>query len=56
MDDSIPLIECVENQIKQVFINLIKNGLDSMDNGGMFKILLKNELKNEVSISFIDQG
>ncbi|MGN7401838.1 ATP-binding protein [Cytobacillus praedii] len=56
MDDSIPLIECVENQIKQVFINLIKNGLDSMDDGGMFKILLKNELKNEVSISFIDQG
>nr|WP_156341117.1 ATP-binding protein [Cytobacillus solani] len=56
MDESIPLIECVENQIKQVCINLIKNGLDSMDNGGMFKILLKHELKNEISISFIDQG
>ncbi|WP_102272940.1 ATP-binding protein [Cytobacillus massiliigabonensis] len=56
MDDSIPLIECVENQIKQVFINLIKNGLDSMNIGGMFKILLKHESKNEISISFIDQG
>lgn len=56
IDDSTPAIECVENQIKQVFINLIKNGLDSMDDGGLFKILLKYESRNEISISFIDHG
>ena len=56
MDDSIPEIECVENQIKQVFINLIKNGLDSMNNGGMFTIQLKQVSRNEISISFIDEG
>ncbi|KAB2336338.1 two-component sensor histidine kinase [Cytobacillus depressus] len=55
-DDQIPPIECDENQIKQVFMNLIKNGLDSMENGGEFRILLKLVADHKLSISFIDQG
>ncbi|MFE8697227.1 ATP-binding protein [Cytobacillus sp. FJAT-53684] len=56
MNDSIPSIECVENQIKQVCMNLIKNGLDSMDDGGVLKIILKHDSRHTISISFIDQG
>lgn len=27
---SIPLINCVQNQLKQVFINIVKNGIEAM--------------------------
>ncbi|MBP2241025.1 signal transduction histidine kinase [Cytobacillus eiseniae] len=57
MDPHLPEVECVENQIKQVFINVIKNGLDSMNvDGGVYTILVKQHSRNEISISFIDQG
>ncbi|QED46926.1 ATP-binding protein [Cytobacillus dafuensis] len=56
MEEDLPLIECDENQLKQVFINLIKNGIDSMQDGGNLRILSKFCSNNQVSISFSDQG
>ncbi|WJH37076.1 PAS domain S-box protein [Paenibacillus sp. CC-CFT747] len=32
-ESGIPEVECVENQLKQVFVNLVKNGLEAMDEG-----------------------
>ncbi|WP_171050793.1 PAS domain S-box protein [Bacillus sp. BHET2] len=48
-------IICDENQIKQVFINFIKNALEAMTVGGMVLIELE-EIHNQVFIRFIDEG
>lgn len=49
------LINCSENQLKQVFINLIKNAMEAMPNGGVIKIECKKE-QSELCIRFIDEG
>jgi PAS domain S-box-containing protein len=49
------LINCNENQLKQVFINFIKNAMEAMSNGGVIKIECKKE-HNELCIRFIDEG
>ncbi|MDR4886684.1 PAS domain S-box protein [Fredinandcohnia sp. QZ13] len=52
-EDSI--ITCDENQIKQVFINLIKNSIDAMENGGT--IIIRTRVTNDsIYILFIDEG
>jgi len=38
-DPSLPLIEADEDQLKQVFLNLIKNAIESLANGGEIRIL-----------------
>ncbi len=48
-------ITCDENQIKQVFINLIKNSIDSMTSGGNIYIsILISE--NSIVLNFKDEG
>ncbi|WP_051331097.1 ATP-binding protein [Aneurinibacillus terranovensis] len=54
--ESIPNMECVPNHLKQVFINVLKNAIDSMDSGGIVTIHIKSDGKSEISISFIDRG
>ncbi len=57
IDQMIPDLFIDEMQIKQVFINLIRNGIQSMKNGGTLKIIADyDQQKNEVKIQFIDQG
>jgi two-component system, sporulation sensor kinase A len=48
-------INCDENQLKQIFINFIKNGIEAMPTGGLMSIntLIENE---HVCISFKDEG
>ena len=53
---SIPLINCVQNQLKQVFINIIKNGIEAMPRGGHLIVIVKKLVSNELLISFIDHG
>lgn len=55
-ESDIPLIKCDENQLKQVFINILKNALEAMDNGGVILIQVKNIQPNKILIRFIDQG
>src|SRR5690606_9801632 len=49
------IITCDENQIKQVFINLIKNSMDAMENGG--NIYIRSIVTQEfIYLLFIDEG
>ncbi len=52
----LPKIRCAENQLKQVFINLIKNSIEAMPNGG--NILVSARLINDdtINIKVTDQG
>jgi len=38
LDESIPVIQCERNGLKQVLINLIKNAAEAMTDGGILKI------------------
>jgi PAS domain S-box-containing protein len=49
-------ISCEKNQLKQVFLNIIKNAIESMPNGGEIHINLRKEAEDECLISFQDQG
>ena len=49
-------IYCDENQLKQVFINFIKNSIESMPNGGRITIEVKSEHESEMLIRLTDQG
>lgn len=52
---SIPLIHCDENQLKQVFINLIKNSIEAMPKGGTITVQIEY-VQQHVLIRLIDQG
>lgn len=55
-DSNIPFINCEQNQLKQVFINLIKNAIEAMPNGGEIIINAKKINNKMISIQIIDQG
>ena len=55
-ESEISTIVCEENQLKQVFINILKNSIEAMPNGGTIDIKIKAIEKDKISISFIDQG
>ncbi|WP_187370774.1 PAS domain-containing sensor histidine kinase [Bacillus timonensis] len=55
-DLNIPFINCEQNQLKQVFINLIKNAIEAMPNGGEIIVKAKKINNKMVSIQIIDQG
>ena len=48
-------VYCESNQLKQVFINLLKNGMEAMPTGGKIKIQLLL-LQDQVRIDVIDEG
>lgn len=50
-----PTINCDENQMKQVFINLIKNGIEAMPSGGTIYINTEDS-GDEVLITLRDEG
>jgi PAS domain S-box-containing protein len=52
----IPLINCEENQLKQVFINIIKNGMEAMPDGGEITIQVGNLASDDVMVRVVDQG
>ncbi|MCC3358448.1 ATP-binding protein [Bacillus sp. REN16] len=56
VDDSFPPVECDEKQMKQVFLNLIKNGFESMPEGGKLTIEGSRVADNQVSIRICDEG
>jgi PAS domain S-box-containing protein len=49
-------VECEPNQLKQLFINIIKNGIEASINGGTVSILLDRSNDEQVSILIKDNG
>jgi two-component system, sporulation sensor kinase E len=56
MDSDLPRVRCEENQIKQMFINLLKNAIEAMSNGGEITVHIKKISFNRILIRVIDQG
>jgi two-component system sporulation sensor kinase A len=52
----IPLIACEGNQLKQVFVNILKNAIESMPTGGEVLIQIDKLDNDQISLRFIDQG
>lgn len=50
------IIECSENQLKQVFINVLQNSIEAMPDGGRISIHIKEIGKDGIIISVIDKG
>lgn len=55
-EPDLPPIRSDENQLKQVFINLIKNAVEAMPNGGLLQIDLQRDSINKILIVVRDQG
>lgn len=53
--ENIPLIYCNANQIKQVFVNVLKNAIESMPDGGLVDIQIDHDDKC-VMVSVKDEG
>ena len=52
----LPKVVCEENQLKQVFINVLKNAIEAMPNGGIIEVKVIEKDKDKVSIFITDQG
>lgn len=50
------LVHCEENQLKQVFINLLKNAMEAMPNGGTIHMETWRRETDSVMIRIIDEG
>ncbi|MBS4174905.1 PAS domain S-box protein [Bacillus sp. FJAT-49736] len=50
------MIKCDENQLKQVFINLLKNSIEAMPDGGTVTIEMKKHGPDKVKMLFKDTG
>lgn len=56
IEEVLPPIDCDENRLKQVFINLIKNAIESMPDGGKVTIHAQSIGKNTLCILIEDEG
>ncbi|WNF38814.1 cache domain-containing protein [Bacillaceae bacterium IKA-2] len=52
----VPEIWCEENQLKQVFVNILKNAIESMVHGGQILVQMKKQDESNILIRFIDEG
>ena len=50
------IIDCCENQLKQVFINILQNSIEAMPDGGEISIYVKKSEREEVIINIADEG
>ncbi|QRG65341.1 ATP-binding protein [Brevibacillus choshinensis] len=53
--EMLPSITCEEKQLKQVFLNLMKNAIESMSEGGVVTVAAKH-VEDKLLITFTDQG
>jgi signal transduction histidine kinase len=56
MEGPLPPLDCDGKQLKQVFINLIKNAIEAMNEGGKIKINIRILKDQEMFISIEDEG
>ncbi|QRG68855.1 PAS domain-containing sensor histidine kinase [Brevibacillus choshinensis] len=55
-EQGVARVYCDENQMKQVFINFIKNAIEAMQTGGTLTIQIKQKDDDHVIVRFIDEG
>jgi PAS domain S-box-containing protein len=56
-EENLPTFHCDENQMKQVFINFMKNAFDAMPDGGSLNIEMEHDaLTSGITIRFKDTG
>lgn len=55
VDENVPPIRCDENQLKQAFLNFLKNGIEAMHQGGTIYIKVWCDM-DRVILRFIDSG
>ncbi|MCM2534275.1 ATP-binding protein [Neobacillus pocheonensis] len=56
VEDSPIILSCEKNQLKQVFLNVLRNAIEAMDEGGEIQINLRKSSDSTCMISFQDQG
>ncbi|KPB04025.1 PAS domain-containing sensor histidine kinase [Bacillus sp. CHD6a] len=56
IEEGLPDIYCEPNQLKQVFINILKNAIEVMPSGGTVSVDVKKIEGEQVLISFRDEG
>jgi two-component system, sporulation sensor kinase A len=49
-------VSCEKNQIKQVFINVIKNAIEAMNDGGILTIAIEETTDQKIKLIFVDNG
>lgn len=54
-EENLPSIKCDQNQMEQVFMNLVMNSLEAMPNGGRVKMKVNTE-NSYLVIKVIDEG
>ena len=52
----LPVIKCEANRLKQVFINILKNGIEAMADGGELTVRAFQSEAGQIRIQFVDQG
>jgi PAS domain S-box-containing protein len=55
-ESDLPNISCEESQLKQVFLNLLKNAIEAMPSGGNIDVMVQGKEEGKISIQIIDQG
>ncbi|MGD6857533.1 PAS domain S-box protein [Bacillus infantis] len=53
---NLPLVFCEPNQLKKVFINIIKNAIEVMPKGGIITICIQKNRTGSIRISIRDEG
>ncbi|MCA1029407.1 PAS domain S-box protein [Bacillus timonensis] len=53
---NLPSIYCEPNQLKQVFINILKNAIEVMPKGGIVDVSIARKDRDNLLISLTDQG
>lgn len=56
IEENLPLIYCEPNQLKQVFINVLKNAIEVMPNGGQIDVKIKQKDQDNLLVSITDRG
>ncbi|MDM5328160.1 ATP-binding protein [Neobacillus sp. CF12] len=55
-EDNLSLLYCEPNQLKKVFINLIKNAIEVMSDGGIIKVSINAVDEQYLQVSIQDEG
>ncbi len=55
-EQSLPFIDGDENQLKQVFINVMKNAVEAMPHGGIITVRANKLEEDRIVVRVIDQG